>query len=73
MEEVGEGLKELKRMANLIGRTTISTNLEPAQFPGLSYQSESIHWLGHGPHCICSKGLHCLASVGKDALNPVET
>jgi hypothetical protein len=32
MEELGEGLKELKGMAN-IGRTTVSTNPDPIVAP----------------------------------------
>ena len=32
-----------------------------------------MHELSHGPFYICSRGLHCLASVGENTFHPVKT
>jgi hypothetical protein len=45
----------------------------PGSSQRLSHQLKSIHGLVQGPWHICSRGLPCLASVGEDAPNSVET
>jgi hypothetical protein len=67
MEELDEGLKELKVMATTIGKPTVPTNLDPWEQP------KNIHGLAHGPWHICSRELLCLASMGEDEPNPMET
>lgn len=56
---------------NLIGRTRVSTNLDPWELPETK-PPKSIIRLVQGPQYICSKGLPFLASVGEYAPNPVE-
>jgi len=57
---------------NTMGRTTISTKQTPWNSQGLNQQPKSIRVLVHGSCYICSRGLPCLASVGGDALGPVD-
>ena len=45
----------------------------PRNSKRLSYQPKHIHGMVQGPQHRCCRGLPCLASVGKDVLNPVET
>ena len=56
---------------NPIGRT-ISTHWTTKSIQGLNHLSESIHGEMHGSSSICSKGWLHLASVGGEALGPVE-
>jgi hypothetical protein len=72
MEELGEGLKELKSIASL-GRRTLSTNWTPQSSHGLNHQSKSTHGGTHGSGCLCSRGWPYLASMGGEALGPVES
>jgi hypothetical protein len=60
---------------NSIGRPPVSTQTprNPGSSQRLSHQPKSIHGLVCGTRHICSTGLHCLASVWEDALNPLET
>ena len=39
----------------------------------LSQKTSSILGLVHDPKNMCSRGLPCMASVGEDVLNPVES
>jgi hypothetical protein len=57
---------------NPIGRTTISTNQTIQSSQGLNYQPESIHGCVHGSSYLCSRGWPYLASMGGEALGPVE-
>jgi hypothetical protein len=45
----------------------------PENFQRLSHQPNSIRWLFWGLQHIHSRRLSCLASVGEDVPNPVET
>jgi hypothetical protein len=58
-------------VCNPIRRTTISTNHTPQSSQGLNHQPRSTHGGTHGSSCICSRGFPCLASVGGQALGPV--
>jgi len=57
-------------VCNPIGRT-ISTNQTPQSSQGLNYQPKITHGGTPGSSRICSRGRHCLASVG-EALGPVK-
>jgi hypothetical protein len=72
MEELGEGLKELK-VCNPIGRTTISTNQNPQTSQRLNHQPKSTHEGTLVSSCICGRERPCLASMGGEALGPMET
>jgi hypothetical protein len=72
MEELGEGLKELKKDCNPKGRTTVSTNPITWSSQALSHQPKNIHGPVHSLCYIHSKGLPCQPSVGGDALAPLE-
>lgn len=58
---------------NPIGKITGSTNLDSWELPKSKPLTEEHTWAGHGPCCLCSRGLLCLASVGKDVPKFVET
>ena len=70
---VRERTEGAEGVCNPIGRTTISTNQTPQSSQKLNSQSKSIHEQDHGSCYIWSRGLPPLASMGKNALNPVET
>ena len=55
---------------NLIRRPTVSTNLDPWELPETEPPTNG---LVSGPWHIWSRGTLCLASVGEDAPNLVET
>ena len=59
---------------NLVGKPTVSTNLDPLELPETKppTKKHTLHRLVHGPWHICSRGLPCLASVGEVVPNPVE-
>jgi hypothetical protein len=58
---------------NHIGRPTMSTKLDLWELPETETSNKEHTWPVQGPHHICSRGLPCLASVGEDMPNPVET
>jgi hypothetical protein len=58
--------------SNPIGRTTISTNLTTHSSQGQNHQPKSTHGVTHGSSYLCSRGLLYLASMGREALGPVE-
>jgi hypothetical protein len=71
MEELGEGLKELKGFATHKKNNNINqTTLPPQSSQGLN-QPRSIHGGTHGSSCICSRGWPDLESIG-EALGPVK-
>jgi hypothetical protein len=72
MEELGEGLKS-EGVCNPIRRTTILTNQTPSQSSQGLNKPKSTHAATHGSSCIQSRGLPYLASMGGQALGPVET
>jgi hypothetical protein len=67
---------------NPIGRTTVSTNLDPWKLPKTKKKTKNNKkkttttkehtWVG-SPWHMGSRGVPCLASVGEDVLNPVDT
>ena len=63
--------EELKRRFP-IGGTPVSTNWTPQSSQRLSHQPKSIHGSVGGTGYICSRGLPNHASVGWQALVPVE-
>jgi hypothetical protein len=65
-EELRDRLKELKGIAIPSEEQQYQLSRTPHSSQRLSLQPKSMHGL------VCSRGLHCLASVGKDALNPVD-
>jgi hypothetical protein len=60
--------KGAEGVCNYIGRTILSTNQTLQSSQGLNHQTKSTH----GFNCICSRGWHCLASVGGEAFGPVK-
>ena len=56
---------------NPIGRKT-SPNQNPQSSQGLNHKPKSIHGGTHGSSYICSRGWSYLASMGGEALGPVE-
>jgi len=58
MEELEKGLKELNRFAT-------------PELPGTKLPTKAYTW-SHGSSRICSRGWHCLASIGGEALGPVK-
>jgi hypothetical protein len=48
MEELGEGLKELKGMTP-VGRPTVSTNLDPWEIPETETPAKQHSWTGPRP------------------------
>lgn len=71
MAELGEKLKELKRMATWQKENQL--NQTPQRSQRLSHEPKSKHGLVHGLLHLCSRGLLCLASVWKDVHNPVKS
>ena len=71
MEELGEGLKELKGMATPQEDQQCQLTRTPGSSQGLSHQPESIHGLVMA-HSTYVAHMPCLTSVG-DVPNPVET
>jgi hypothetical protein len=67
-EELEEGLKALKDMAN----PQEDQQYQLTQNPG-SYQPKSIHRLVQSPWHICSRGMPYLSSAEEDAPNSAET
>jgi hypothetical protein len=68
MEELGEGLKELKGIVTPYAEQ----QYQLARPQRLNHQQKSIHGLVGCPHYICSRGLSGLASVGVDEIGPLE-
>lgn len=60
-----------KEDCNLIGRPTVSINLDTLELP--ETKSMSIHGLVSGPWSICCRGLPYLTLAGVDVPNSVET
>lgn len=63
MEELEEELKDWD--CNPIGRTTVSINLDPSEFPETKSKAKE---LVCGPRNSCSRALPCMAYVWEDAL-----
>jgi hypothetical protein len=55
------------------GRPTVVTNLDPWKLPGTDPQTKEHAEAVLMPRHICIPGLSCLASVGEEILNSVET
>ena len=55
-----------------IGRTTILINWNLQISQGLNHQPKITHKGTHGSSSRCSSGLLCLASMGGEAVGPVE-
>jgi hypothetical protein len=63
IEELEKGLEELKN---------ININLpDSPELPGTKAPTKSYTWSDTCLHLICSRGWHCLASLGGEALGPV--
>ena len=70
MEELGEGLNELKGFATLWEEQSMNQTSQSSQ--GQNHQLKSPHGGTHGSSCICSKGWPCQASKGGEVLGPVK-
>jgi hypothetical protein len=57
--------------SNRLGSPTLSTN--PRSSQKLSHQPKSKHEVTHDPWHIYSRRVACVASVGEDVSNPMET
>ena len=73
MEDLGEGLQALKDIETPQEDQQCQLTWTPMRSQRLSHQLKSIYGLVWDPQHMCSRGLLCLASVGEDMLNPVET
>jgi hypothetical protein len=51
----------------------VSTNPDPLELPETKPPTEEYSGLIYGPQHLCNRGLPCLASVGEDVPNLVET
>jgi len=73
-ERVRERTEGAEWVCILIGRTTMSTNESPPtpSSQGLNHQPKSTHGGTHSSSCICSRGWHCLASIGREAFGAVK-
>ena len=65
-------MEETKEEGNTIGRSAVSTNLDPWELPDTEPRT-SIHELFQGTPDIYSRGLPDQALVGEDAPNSQET
>ena len=72
-EEELKGLKGLNRMTTPQEDQQCQLTQTLGSSQRLSHQPKSIHRLVHGPWCIWGRGLPCLASVGENVSNSVET
>jgi hypothetical protein len=61
---------------NPLGRPTVSTSQTPGSSQRLNHHQgvhmDRVQGLVHEPWYICSRGLPCLASVGENAVNPID-
>jgi hypothetical protein len=78
--EVGDHYRRVKGRirgaegnCNPTGRPKVSTNLDPWELPETKPSTKVHTQAGPRPRHIYRKGLPCLASVGEDAPNPIET
>jgi hypothetical protein len=73
MEKLGEGLtEEAEGVCNPIGKPTVSTNQTLQISQELNHQPKNTHGGTHGSSCLFSRGWTYLASMGGEALAPVE-
>jgi hypothetical protein len=73
MNQMGEGLKELKGIAIPQENQQCQLTWTPGSSWIVSHQPKSIHGLVHGPQHTCSRELPCLALMGEDGPNSVDT
>jgi len=73
MKELEEGVKEKKGVATLHGEQQCQLTWTPQSSQRLSHKQRSIQGLVCGPRDMCCRGLLCMATVGEDVFNPVET
>lgn len=74
MEKLGEGQKELKGFTIPEEEKQYQpTSPAPTNLPVLNHQPKSTQRGTDGSNCLCSKGMPYLASMGGEALGPVET
>jgi hypothetical protein len=71
-KELGEELKSLKEMV-MCSKINIVNTLDLWELPDTEWPTEEHTRADLGPPNICSRGLPCLASVGDDMSNSVET
>ena len=62
-KELEKGLKELRGVCSPMEGATRSTGQTPWSSWGLDHQPKNTHGGTHGSSHICSRGLHCLASI----------
>jgi hypothetical protein len=68
---VRERTEEAEGVCHPIERTKISINKSPQSSQELNHQLNSTHGGTHGSSCICSRGWPCMASIGGEAICPV--
>jgi hypothetical protein len=61
---VRESTEGAKGVYSPIRRTIISTKQNPQRSQGLTHHPKSTHGGTHGSSHICTRGCHCLASIG---------
>jgi hypothetical protein len=67
--EITEGAEGV---CNPIGRTTVSNNRIPQSFQGVNHQLMSINGGTHSSSFLYSRGWPYVASMGGEALGPIE-
>jgi len=67
---VRERIEGSEGFCNTIGRTTISTNQTPQNSQGLNYHPNSTRGGKHDSRPRYSRGQHCSAPIGEEALGP---
>jgi hypothetical protein len=72
MEELGEGLKELKGFATPQEEQQYQQTRPPQNSKELNHQPKNTHRGSRGPSHKCSRGLPYLASMGGKAFGPVK-
>ena len=73
MGELEERLNKVNGIATKYEEQQCQLTRTPQKSQILSQKLRSIHGLLYGPEHMYKKGQSCLASVGEDALKPVET
>ena len=71
-EEARERTEGAERVCNPTGKTKLSTNQPHHSSQGLKNQPMISHRKTHCPRYICSRGQHCLASMGGEAFGPAK-
>ena len=70
MEELLNGLKELRGFCRFLERATVLTGQALQSFWGMDQQPKQTNGVTHGTGHICGRGWPCSISVGGEGLGP---